>query len=298
MTPDTELTYALVTPLRDEAENLQRLSAAIDRQTQLPLAWVIVDNGSTDATFEVASVLARTRPWIRVISVPAEEKRPKPGAPIVRAFHAGLKELDAFPSVIVKLDADTSMEPDHFERLLAAFAAEPRLGIASGTCLEEQDGRWEPVAVALGHVRGAVRAYRRECLQEVLPLEERVGWDGIDGFKANLRGWTTRMIPELSFYHHRPVGVRDGAAAARWQAQGEAAYYMGYRFSYLLLRSLYRARRQPRALAMSTSYLAAAIRREPRCPDADVRAYVRRKQRLRAVALERAARRNGTVEPA
>ena len=37
----TELTYALVTPLRDEAENLDRLSAAIDRQTQLPLAWII-----------------------------------------------------------------------------------------------------------------------------------------------------------------------------------------------------------------------------------------------------------------
>ena len=293
-----ELTYALVTPLRDEAENLRRLSAAIDRQTQLPLAWVIVDNGSTDGTVEVATTLARTRPWIRVISVPAEDGRPKPGAPIVRAFHAGLKELDASPSVIVKLDADTTMDPDHFERLLAAFAAEPRLGIASGTCLELQDGRWEPVAVALGHVRGAVRAYRRDCLEEVLPLEERVGWDGIDGFKANVRGWTTRMLPELSFYHHRSVGVRDGAPAARWQAQGAAAYYMGYRFTYLLLRSLYRARRQPWALTMSTSYLAAAIRREPRCGDADVRAYVRRKQRLRMLALERVGRRNGSIEPA
>jgi hypothetical protein len=216
----------------------------------------------------------------------------------VRAFHAGLRELEATPSVIVKLDADTSMEPDHFERLLAAFAAEPRLGIASGTCLEQRDGRWEPVAVAPGHVRGAARAYRRECLEEVLPLEERVGWDGIDGFKATVRGWTTRMLPELSFYHHRPVGIRDGAPAARWQAQGEAAYYMGYRFSYLLLRSLYRARREPWALAMSTSYLAAAFRREPRCRDADVRNYVRRKQRLRTFALERAGRRNGNIDPA
>src|SRR5690349_5231489 len=115
----TKLTYALVTPLRDEAENLERLSASIDQQTQLPLAWVIVDNGSTDATVDVATELALTRPWIRVISVPAEPGRPKPGAPIVRAFHAGLRELDGTPSVIVKLDADTSMEPDHFERLLA-----------------------------------------------------------------------------------------------------------------------------------------------------------------------------------
>ena len=34
-------------------------------------------------------------------------------------------------------------------------------------------------------VWGATRAYRWECLQQVLPLEERLGWDGIDEFKAN-----------------------------------------------------------------------------------------------------------------
>jgi len=70
---------------------------------------------------------------------------------------------------------------------------------------------------------------------------------------------------------------------------------MGYRFPYMLLRSLYRARRQPWALTMSTSYLAAAIRREPRCRDADVLEYVRSKQRLWTVALERAGLRHGSI---
>ena len=39
-------------------------------------------------------------------------------------------------------------------------------------------------------VWGASRAFRWACLQEILPFEERVGWDGIDEFKANARGWT------------------------------------------------------------------------------------------------------------
>lgn len=286
-------TYALVTPLRNEAANLERLAASLDAQTVLPLQWVIVDNGSSDATLELAHAFAEGRPWVRVISVPAEPGPPRPGAPIVRAFHAGLDELDCDPDVTVKLDADVSMTPEHFEHLLAAFAADPTLGIASGTCLEERDGEWKPIQVARGHVRGAVRAYRRECLAQVVPLEERVGWDGIDELKAAVLGWRTEMLADLAFFHHRPLGLRDGKPAARWRAQGEASYYMGYRFSYLVLRALHHARRQRAALTMITSYLAEALRGRPRYGDAEVRAYLRRKQRLRTLALERLGRGEG-----
>ena len=58
------------------------------------------------------------------------------GAPIVRALHAGLDGLDLEPDVIVNVDADVTMEPDYFERLLEAFARDPSLGIASGSAWE------------------------------------------------------------------------------------------------------------------------------------------------------------------
>ena len=289
----TKSTYALVTPVRNEAANLERLGESLSQQTQLPLRWVIVDNGSDDGTLDLSNALAADRDWIRTVSVPAEAGPPRPGAPIVRAFHAGLRELDCDPDVTVKLDADVSMPADHFERLLAAFEADSALGIASGTCLEEREGQWTPIQVARGHVRGAVRAYRRECLAQVLPLEERVGWDGIDELKAAVLGWRTEMLDEIAFYHHRPLGVRDGKPAARWRAQGEASYYMGYRFSYLVLRSLHHARRQRAALTMIPSFLGEAVRHKPRHGDAEVRAYLRRKQRLRTLALERLGRGNG-----
>src|SRR5262249_35072763 len=91
--------------------------------------------------------------------------------PIVRAFHAGLNALEVRADVIVKLDADTSMEHDHFERLTTAFTEDTDLGIASGTCLELSGEGWKAIPVTAGHVRGAVRAYRRACLDAVLPLE-------------------------------------------------------------------------------------------------------------------------------
>jgi hypothetical protein len=60
---------------------------------------------------------------------------------------------------------------------------------------------------------------------------------------------------------------------------------MGYRPSYLLLRSLFRARRDPTALAMIWGYASAALRREPRYRNDCVRAYLRDQQRLRRVAM-------------
>ena len=144
-----------------------------------------------------------------------------------------------------------------------------------------------------GHVRGATRAYRWECLEAVQPLETQLGWDGIDELKATALGWRTRTIPSLPFHHHRAVGQRDGMRRA-YLAQGEAAHYMGYRPSYLLLRSVFQSRRDPAAMAMAWGYLAAVARRRPRCADPLARGELRRQQlwrHLPARALEAAGRR-------
>ena len=149
------------------------------------------------------------------------------------------------------------------------------------------DERGSIFAVPDGHVRGAGRAYRPECLEEVLPLEEGVGWDGIDGVKAAMPVWRTRTVPRLAFYHHRPLGHRDGSRVARWRAQGRACWFMGYRPGYLFLRALHQARQNSAALAMILSYLGAGLRREPRYRDAEARRYLRERQGIRP-ALRRA----------
>jgi hypothetical protein len=53
----------------------------------------------------------------------------------------------------------------------------------------EEENLAQPIPVTLGHARGAARAYRRECLEQLLPLVERVGWDSINGWKAALHGY-------------------------------------------------------------------------------------------------------------
>jgi biofilm PGA synthesis N-glycosyltransferase PgaC len=278
------LSYALITPARDEAENLRRLGECLIEQTVPPFAWVIVDNGSSDETPIVARQLAQRVPWIRFLLLPGGT-RATPGAPIVRAFRLGLEQLSERPDVIVKLDADVSMEADYFERLLCSFASDPKLGIASGACFEQTPNGWAETFVTGQHVRGAARAYRRECLEGVWPLEERMGWDSLDAFKANVLGWETRLLRDLRFFHHRRVGERDRGKGSRWSALGGSSHYMGYRFSYLLIRALYQARRDPTALRMVTSYLTATLKREPRYADLAVRRQLRQEQRLRKLPV-------------
>jgi glycosyltransferase involved in cell wall biosynthesis len=270
----------VVTPARDEAANLPRLASCLAAQTCPPTTWVIVENGSSDGTLELARDLAAAHPWVQVISLPGTSSADR-GAPVVRALNAGIAALTEPPEVFVNVDADISMEPDYFERLLAKFRADPSLGIASGSAYELRRGSWEQRYVTGSTVWGASRAYRWECLHDVLPFEERVAWDGVDEFKANARGWRTVAFEELPFRHHRREGERDGTPWRARRNQGQAAYYLGYRPWYLVLRALWHTRREAAALGLIFGYAQAAWRHEPTNSDARARAYLRGQQSIR-----------------
>jgi glycosyltransferase involved in cell wall biosynthesis len=275
------LTYALITPAKDEAENLARLAESLSAQTIAPSVWIVVDNGSVDETPDLIEDLRRRHEW--VTAVQTEGGATAPGPPVVRAFNSGLRRLRSNADVVVKLDADVSFGPDYFERLLDEFEADPTLGIASGVCLELEDGVWTEKYVTGDHVRGATRAYRTACLDEIGPLPESVGWDGVDELKASVLGWRTASIQGLPFYHHRRVGERDGGATRRWVAEGRCAHYMGYGLTYLVVRTFGRALRDRdrAAFAMLWGYGTSALHSEPRYPDEAVRSYLREQQSIR-----------------
>lgn len=278
-----ETSYALITPARNEAANLARLAESVIAQTTLPSSWVIVDHGSTDETRKLAEELAEEHSWIHVVAV-AGEPVPTRGGPIVQAFSIGLDALDVPPSVVVKLDADTSFEADHFSLLITEFSNDSTLGIASGTCWELEDGTWHARLTARSHVRGAVRAYRWECLQDVLPLERRFGWDTIDELKAQLRGWSTRTIADIPFFHHRATGARDGNKRT-WEMQGNLAWYLQYRLPYFIVRTAFRSLDDWHALSMLPAWAGAALRREARYPDVRVRNFLREQQSVSRFAV-------------
>ena len=290
------LSYAVVSPVRDEAENLERLHRCLAGQTVPPVRWIIVDTGSTDGTQRVASSLATHLPNTEFLGVPLPNAAPTRGGPVVVALHLGFAAVQDSVDVVVKMDADVSFGSEHMEQLLAAFDRDPRLGIASGVRHEMVSGTWRPRYSTYGEVEAQCRAYRHACLTQILPLEQRLGWDTIDVARAISLGWNTAVTDATHFRHHRPMGERDGSRWRSWYAQGEASHFLHYRPGYTVARALYRARTERAALALILGFASASLRGQPREPASELRRFVRDKQRLRHLNRRRREA-VGWVEP-
>jgi glycosyltransferase involved in cell wall biosynthesis len=281
----TALRYAVVTPARNEEANLQRLGAAMIAQSHRPVEWVVVDDGSTDRTPEVLAELAAAHPWIRPLERPAADREEslahgRRKARDLDGFLLAAVPLRDHVDVVVKVDADVSFAPDFFEELIGRFAADDLLAIASGTCYEQEDGEWVRRTKAESTVWGATRAYRSDALADLMALEPCMGWDGLDEISVQLRGLRTLTFVDLPFRHHRPEGGRELSSLHQGEALGRAAWYMGYRPSYLALRAIYRSRREPAAIGMLWGYFRCAARRVPQCPNEQLVEALRERQRL------------------
>ncbi len=60
--------YSIVTPARNERDNLRRLATCVLEQRARPACWMIVDDGSDDGMGEDALELSRVHDWILVRS--------------------------------------------------------------------------------------------------------------------------------------------------------------------------------------------------------------------------------------
>jgi glycosyltransferase involved in cell wall biosynthesis len=159
--------YALVSACRNEENYLDGLAACIAAQTLKPVRWIIVDDGSTDATYQRASALAARLPFVSVVRMPATGQRSF--ASQVYAAQHGYKLLqgDSF-HYIGFLDADIQMPPDYYDRLVARLDEDPKLGLCGGAL-------WDRTAtgdtyIRQGsedyHVPGGIQLFRRACFDQ------------------------------------------------------------------------------------------------------------------------------------
>jgi biofilm PGA synthesis N-glycosyltransferase PgaC len=209
--------YVIVTAAHNEEDSLERLFGCVLAQTAKPLLWIIVSDGSTDRTDELARRKAEEVPWIRFLrrEKPARDfKRIEKVAPgKVAAVETALATLGGTAyDYLAILDADVTFEPDYYERVLERFEADPSLGIGGGMIRNIlPDG--SPARGGFKNrdaVGGPIQMFRRECYEAIGGYKPYGHEDGQACANARRGGWTVRSFPDIWAEHHVPY---DGYAS-------------------------------------------------------------------------------------
>lgn len=279
--------YCLITPCRDEAQYAGRTLEAVKNQTMLPALWVIVDDGSTDATPEILAEYADQLPYVRVVRSNDRGYR-HVGAGVMQAFYAGVEtisreEWESF-EFICKLDLDLDFPPGYFEEIIKRMHAEPRMGTASGApYFTGPDGTMVSEMCGSENSVGMIKFYRRSAWEQIGGFIRELTWDAIDSHICRLNGWFARSWDdaEIRIHHLRPMGSSQKSWWTGRIRHGKGQWYIGTTPLYMLASGAFRMTRPPfvvGGLGMMWGYFRAMATRVPRFPDPEVRRFVRRYQ--------------------
>ena len=223
----------IITPACNEEKNLPLLIKSMIHQSIIPFEWIIVDDGSKDNTSNVIQKAAIKYPWIKYLRKEKTSAR-SPGKSVMEAFYAGFdyKSINDW-EIIIKLDADLVLPSNYLESTINQFNCHSKTGICGGVCVLENNGSYNiEKETNLDHVRGAIKAYRRQCFEDIGGLIKHMGWDTVDEHHARFKGWDVIVMPKLHVLHQRPTHKEFGYLKASFR-NGQMLYSI--RMDFILL---------------------------------------------------------------
>ena len=236
------MNYYIVIPSHNEEKYIAQTLQSIIGQTVLPKKVVIVNDNSTDKTAEIIMAFAQKYSWISLVNSTSEAIH-LPGSKVIQAFQKGLETLDDNYDFIVKADADLIFPANYFEMIINHFTSDDKIGMAGGFAYIEKNGDWILENLTdKDHIRGAFKAYRKECFKQIGGLKPAMGWDTVDELLCKFYNWKVVTDASLKVKHLKPTGANYNKAA-RYK-QGEAFYSLGYGFLITSIASLKLAMRK------------------------------------------------------
>jgi biofilm PGA synthesis N-glycosyltransferase PgaC len=286
--------YVLISPCRNEAAYMRHTLDTVIAQSVRPALWVIVDDGSSDATPQILAEYAARHEWIRIVTR-ADRGHRAVGPGVIDAFYAGYAAIDpARFEFLCKLDLDLRLPPRYFEILIERTRADPRIATCSGKAYLEEDGHLVNERHGDDTSLGMTKFYRVDRFQAIGGFVREVMWDGIDCHLCRMHGWQACSWddPELRFVHLRTMGSSQQGVHIGRMRHGYGQYFMGTGFVFMAVSALSRIGQKPYltgSVAMLWGWLRSALKGLPRYDNPEFRHFLRRYQRrVLLVGKERA----------
>lgn len=220
------MVVSIVIPAHNEANYLPLCMASFVNQTHPPDELIIIDDNSTDNTFQIAKEYADKHDWITVYQRKSNTAH-IPGKKVIDTFNFGLAKCNLHFDLIGKFDADVVLPPNYFETMRNHFKSNWLLGMCSGLLYVEVNGKWEYETIAdKNHVRGPVKLYYRQVFELMDGLKPAVGWDTVDVLLCKFHDFEVCTDKNLKVKHLRPTG--HGYTSKNYKEKGIALYKMRY----------------------------------------------------------------------
>ncbi len=228
--------YYIIIPTYNEEKFISLTLQSLVEQSFIPSKVVVVNDGSTDKTEEIIQSFTEKYSFISLINATSEAIH-LPGSKVIQAFQKGLETVDDNYDFIVKADADLIFPPNYFETISNHFQSDEQIGMVGGFAYIQKNSEWILENLTdKDHIRGAFKAYRKACLEQIGGLKTAMGWDTVDELLCKFYNWKVVTDATLKVKHLKPTGVNYNQAA-RFK-QGEAFYSLGYGFWITTIASL------------------------------------------------------------
>jgi glycosyltransferase involved in cell wall biosynthesis len=224
--------YAVVITARNEEKYLEKTLSAISKQTVRPSQIIVVDDGSTDRTSEIAEKYAN------VVIRMADRGYWTLGVERVKVLNEGLKRVMKSVDYVLTCGADDVLSTNYVESIVERMKINPRLVVASG--------RNRKGAFFEGHPRG-VRVVDADFWKKINGLQypEVPGYESWLYLKAKELGYEAISFRNIFFEPQRPKGSMF-RSSRKARLRGEAMYALGYDWKYALGRIFVTFLKSPR----------------------------------------------------
>ncbi|WP_460218220.1 glycosyltransferase family 2 protein [Psychroserpens sp. MEBiC05023] len=227
------MNFYIIIPAHNEDTVIGKTLDSLIQQSLPAKQIVIVNDNSTDNTATILEDYALKFPTISIVNTTSSNQH-LPGSKIINAFYKGYETLDNHYDVICKFDADLIFPKNYLEQLALHFNNNETLGMVAGFCYIKKNKDWVLENLTRkDHIRGALKAYRKQCFLDIGKLKPSMGWDTVDELLAKYNNWEILTDASLQVKHLKPTGQSYNTASK--YLQGEAMYKMRYGFIITLI---------------------------------------------------------------